>query len=741
LADGIGQITRPIGSAIDPVAGTVLAREMQRILVEETRLGIPAISHDEALAGFQSQAATQFPQSIGLACTWRPELVEAMAAVIRRQVRATGVQHVLSPVLDVTRDARWGRVEETYGEDKYLVSRMAVAFVRGMQGDDPTTGVMATLKHFAGYSASEGGRNWAPVHAGWREMYEVFLFPFEVAIREAGAQAVMNSYSEIDGVPANASRRLLTDILRGEWGFDGLVVADYNSIGLLHHAHHVADGPKGAAVLAVRAGMDTEYPREHAYGTALVEAVEEGLVDEREIDVLVRRVLTWKFRLGLFENPYGEAPDKIMALFDTPADRSLAREIAEQTIVLLKNDGVLPLNAAQMGSVAVIGPNADRARGLLCDYHFTTMVESIAAMAGGSLALVGAPGPQAEFDPLPVVTVRAGIGANGVAVRYAPGCDVDTDDRSGFAEAVQAARDSDVAVVVLGDQSGVIGAGTVGEGRDGATLALPGVQEDLLAAVAATGTPVVVVLTNGRPFALETVDALANAVVEAWFPGEEGGTAIASVLFGTVNPGGHLSVTLPRAAGVQPYSYDHRHFGAHDYVDVELTPVYPFGHGLSYTTFEYTDLVITPTELATDGTLTVACTVTNTGALDGDEVVQLYLRDLVGSVTRPVLELHGFVRVTLTTGESAIVTFSVPADRLALWNEHLELVVEPGEHEVFVGSSSADIRLRGRFTVTGDAPRTVEPATRALRSEVDVTGQSLPRPAIHSPTTGSAPGY
>jgi beta-glucosidase len=720
LYDGVGQITRPCGSAVDAVTGARFAREVQRYLVEESRLGIPAICHDEALSGFQAGAATQFPQSIGLAGTWQPELIEEMTTVIRRHMRMCGVHHALSPVLDVVRDARWGRVEETYGEDKYLVSRMAAAFVRGLQGDDPTTGVMATLKHFAGYSASEGGRNWAPVHLGWRELREIFLFPFEVAIREAGAQTVMNSYSEIDGIPANASRALLTGVLREEWGFDGLVVADYTSIGLLYRAHGVAEGPKEAAVLAVRAGMDTEFPSEHSYGAPLVEAVEEGLVSEGEIDELVRRVLTWKFRLGLFEHPYGDDPEHItLAQLDTDADRALARRLAEASIVLLKNDGVLPLDESALGSVAVIGPNADRSRGLLGDYAFTSMVESIAVMSGGPLKLIGSAAPQTSFDPLPVTTVREAIAARRVPVVFAPGCAVDDDDRSGFGDAVAAARDADVAVVVLGDQSGVIGYGTVGEGRDGATLALPGVQAELLEAVAATGTPVVVVLCNGRPFALERVDALAAAVVEAWFPGEEGGHAIASVLFGDVNPGGHLAVTLPRSAGHQPYSYDHKEWGAHDYADAPLAPVYPFGHGLSYTTFFYSALVVDP-EVAVDGDLTVSCQVSNFGDRAGDDVVQLYIRDRVATVTRPVQELHGFARVSLEPGAAVTVTFTVPADRLAFWNADLRLAVEPGEHDVMVGPSCEDIRLQMPFKVVGDRPRIVDPAARALRSEVTV---------------------
>ncbi len=705
LRNGIGQLSRVAGTRpLPPAEAARLANALQRLLVDETRLGIPALVHEECLAGLMAEGATAFPQAINLGSTFDPGLIERITTVIRRQMRAIGAHQGLAPVVDVARDARWGRIEETLGEDPYLVSRMAHAYVRGLQGDDPRTGILATLKHFAGYSASEGGRNLAPAHLGPRELRDVFLFPFEVALRSAGAASVMNAYLEIDGVPVAASRELLTGILREEWGFEGLVVADYFSIDFLRSLHRVAHDEAEAAVLAVRAGIDVELPHAHCYAEPLLSALADGRVSREEIDAIVLRILGWKLRVGLFESPYVD-PDVASRALDTPEDRALAREAARQSIVLLRNEeDLLPLDPPPR-SLAILGPNADRALALFGDYHLPNNL--------------GLESPSVEA-PTVLEAIRAALPAE-VELRAAPGCDVEEPSREGFAEAVRAARVSEVAIVVLGDRSGVLRRGTVGEHRDSDTLALPGVQEELLREVCATGTPVVLVLLNGRPLATEWIAETLPAIVEAWFPGEEGAGAIAEVLLGRHNPSARLPVTVPRRAGHEPLSYDAKFLARKDYVTSSIAPLFPFGHGLSYTRFEYGDLRIEPERVTPTGTVEISCGVTNAGPRAGSEVVQLYLRDSVASATRPVLELKGFARVSLEPGERRTVRFRLPTDLLAFHDPDLRLVVEPGEFEVRVGASSADLRLRGSFFVEGDlrivrGPRQYETEVRVERA-------------------------
>jgi beta-glucosidase len=685
LREGIGQLSRVVGThPMPPAEGAALANELQRFLVEETRLGIPAIVHEECLPGLMAHGATAFPQAIGLGCTFDPALVERVTARIRGQMRAVGAHQGLAPVLDVARDPRWGRIEETLGEDPYLVARMGAAYVRGLQGEDPRVGVLATLKHFAGYSFSEGGRNLAPAHVGPRELRDVFLFPFEVAIREAGAASVMNAYQDIDGVPAAASRALLTEVLREEWGFEGLVVADYFAIEFLRTLHRVAEDNERAAVLAVEAGIDVELPDRKCYAEPLLSAIRNGRLAEKDVDVVVLRILTWKLRLGLFEQPYVD-PDEAAAVFDTPEDRALALEAARSSIVLLRNEGnVLPLGNG-VRDVAVIGPNAHRPAALFGDYHFTNHL-----------------GLDEPSVPTPTVleALRTHL-PDGVNLRFAPGCSVEETSRDGFERAVDAARASEVAIVVLGDQSGLLGRGTVGEHRDSDSLALPGVQEDLVRAVHATGTPVVLVLLNGRPHALEWVAENVPAIVEAWFPGEEGGNAVTEVLLGACNPSGKLCVTIPRRPGHEPLTYNSKFLSRKDYVTSPIAPLFPFGHGLSYTQFEYEGLVVEPESIPADGMIEVRCKIQNVGGRPGEEVVQLYVRDQVASCTRPVQELKGFCKVRLDARERASVCLRLPADLLAFRNPEQRLVVEPGEFEVRIGSSSEDIRLRGAFRVAG----------------------------------------
>ena len=694
IEHGLGQLTRPFGSApVDAAEGARIVNGLQRRLVEDTRLGIPAMVHEECLTGFMALGATAFPCPLNWGSTWDPALTEEMGRTIGEQMRSVGVHQGLAPVMDVVRDARWGRVEECIGEDPYLVGMIGSAYVRGLEG----AGVVATLKHFAGYSFSEGGRNIAPAHIGPRDMEDVFLPSFEMAVREGGARSVMNAYQDNDGVPAAASRDLLTHVLRERWGFDGIVVSDYFAVNFLHALHGVAADKASAAVLALEAGIDVELPNPDCYPS---------LGESEALDQAVLRVLRMKESLGLFEHPYVDESGAID--LDPPAARDLARRVAERSIVVLNNEGgLLPLGPLGAGvrSIALIGPNADAGPSLLGNYTFQNHV--------------AAHFPDAP-PGAPIVTVAAGLRAAvgaGVELTVTYGGPVLGDDRSGFPAAVEAAQAADVAVVVVGDQAGHFGAGTSGEGTDADDLSLPGVQEELVRAVVGTGTPTVVVLVTGRPYAVPWIAEQAAAVVASWFPGEEGGTAVAAVLTGAVEPGGRTPVTWGRGAGQQPLFYNDKALGHTGYARSTTRPVFPFGHGLTYTTFDYADLAVTPRDVAVDGTVEIACTVTNTGARAGDEVVQLYVRDPVASVTRPVQELAGFARVPLGPRETARVTFSLPADRLSFTGADLRRVVEPGAIEVMVGASCQDIRLRGAFDLVG-ATRVVPEGRRLVTSAV-----------------------
>jgi beta-glucosidase len=713
LANGIGQITR-IGAStgLRPRESAAFANRIQRFLREETRLGIPAIVHEESTAGFCARDADQFPQAIGLAATFDPALAERMGRVIREQMRAVGARLTLAPVLDVARDPRWGRTEETYGEDPYLASRIGVGYVRGVQGDDLASGVAATGKHFLGYGASEGGLNHAPVHVGPRELREVYAAPFGAAIREAGLACVMNSYAEVDGLACGGSREILEDLLRGELGFAGLVVADYFTTALLVSHHRIAADKGEAAQRALEAGLDSELPALSCYGAPLRARIESGLVDEALVDRSVRRVLRLKLALGLFDAPLVDEASAPRA-YQTPEARALAREIAAKSIVLVKNEGgVLPLRAG-LHRIAVVGPAADDVRLFQGDYSYPAHAEILYAPKGGGVsgiaphsgAIAFAPGP---FFP-PAVSLLAGVRAAvtpATEVVYAKGCEITGEDRSGFGAAAQAVRAADVGIVAVGGRSGLTPDCTSGEFRDAASLALTGAQQTLVETLAATGTPIVVVLVNGRPLALPWIAEHAPAIVEAWLPGEEGGHAIADVLFGRVNPAGRLPVTVPRAVGQVPLYYNHKSGGGRsqmlgDYSDLAVSPLWPFGHGLSYTRFEYGALAIAPVEIDAHERVSVSVDVGNAGERDGEEVVQLYVRDVVASVTRPVRQLAGFARIALAAGERRRVTFTIDATQLAFYDGAMRLVVEPGEIEVAVGASSADLRAKGTFRIAG----------------------------------------
>ncbi|MDQ0539710.1 beta-xylosidase [Curtobacterium flaccumfaciens] len=735
--DGIGQFTRVYGTRpVEPDERAAWLWAEQRRLQCETRLGIPALVHEECLTGLAAWKAATFPTPLAWGASFDPELVEQVGAAIGASMRQLGVHQGLAPVLDVIRDPRWGRVDECIAEDPYLVGTVGTAYVRGLQ----SAGVDATLKHFLGYSASQAGRNHAPVHAGAREVADVYLPPFEMALRDGGARSVMNSYAEIDGVPVAANGELLTGLLRDRLGFDGTVVADYFSVAFLEVMHGIAADRGEAAALALEAGIDVELPTGDAYLAPLVERVRSGQVDEALVDRAVLRVLRQKERLGLLE-PDAFAEDAPTGIdLDTPLHQALAKRLAAESLVLLSNEGgsasvdsgtadgttpVLPL--APGASVAVIGPNADRAEALQGCYSFANHV------------LASHPDLPLGFA-IPTVREAVAQALGPAAVRFATGCAVTGNDRAGFAEAVAVASASDVAVVVVGDQAGLFGRGTVGEGNDTESLDLPGVQRELVEALVATGTPTVMVLLTGRPYAigwaLDGDQPRPAAVVQAFFPGEGGGLAIADLLTGVASPSGRLPLSLPRSAGAQPFTYLHPRLGGpSDVTAADSTPVRPFGFGLGYTDFAYDELVVDP-DVRSDGVFTVSVTVRNTGVRDGEDVVQLYGHDVHGSVTRPEVQLLGYARVAVAAGESVRVRFRVPVQRFAFTDRRMRRVVEPGDVQVWVASHAAASRpsgsvAAGGIVASGDGPvRHPVPGTATQRATVAVTG------AVHEVTPG-----
>jgi beta-glucosidase len=680
---GIGHITRIFGTApVSAEQGRARSVELQRQVIDGSRLGVPAIVHEECLTGFTTLNATVYPTALAWASTFDPELVERMAGAIGSDMRAVGVHQGLSPVLDVVRDYRWGRVEETMGEDPYLVGVLGTAYVRGLE----RTGVVATLKHFAGYSASRAARNHAPVSMGPRELRELILPPFEAAVRAGGARSVMNSYSEIDGVPVAADPALLTGVLRDEWGFAGTVVSDYWSVAFLRTMHRVAGDFPSAGALAVRAGIDVELPDALCYGEDLADRVPEDVIDRA-----VRRVLRQKAELGLLDPDW--TPEAAVAAgagidLDAPGNRAIARQMAEQSVTLLANDGVLPLTTPR--TIAVIGPCADDPQAFLGCYSYPNHVLGAHPELGTGL----------EMDSL-LTALRAEF--PDAEITYRAGCPILDEDRSGIAPAYAAAQAADLVIAAVGDRAGLFGKGTSGEGCDVADLSLPGVQGDLVSALLDSGTPVVLVVVSGRPYALGGHTGAA-AVVQAFMPGEEGGAAIAGVLSGRINPSGRLPVQVPRLAGAQPSTYLQPPLGRYSQgvSNLDPTPLFPFGHGLSYTTYAYSDLSLSAAEVPSDGELTVSVRVRNTGGRDGAEVVQLYLHDVVAPVTRPVRQLAGFARVPLAAGASAVVEFTLHADRTSFIGPDLRRIVDPGEIEVHVGRSAADLPLRGSFRLIGE---------------------------------------
>jgi beta-glucosidase len=690
---GIGQFSRPndltgSGSPLpapfrDERRTVALVNAIQKYQMTKTRLGIPAMFHEEAVHGYAARGATNFPIPIGLASTWDPALVQRVMTVAAREARARGAFQVLAPVVDVARDPRWGRIEETYGEDPYLVGELGVAAVLGYQGDSLPLGpghVFATLKHMTGHGQPESGTNVGPANISERILREVFFPPFIQAVKRGHAQAVMPSYNEIDGIPSHANRWLLGDILRGEMGFDGVVVSDYWGILDLARLHHVEPDAMMAGVRALNAGVDVDFPDGDSYDK-LPHALAAGLVTQQQIDTAVRRVLRMKFLAGLFENPYADA-DAAVRITDNAEARALATEAARKVVVLLKNDGTLPLKMDALKTLAVIGPNAATEQiGGYSDVpkHVVTMLEGIQKKVGGRLNVVHAEGVR--------ITDQGDWWMDAVKLARPE------ENRARIAEAVKVARDADAIVLFVGGNAAVSReAWDYNHMGDSTSLDLVGEQNELARAMFALGKPVVVVLINGRPYSVNEIAARANALIEGWYLGQEGGTAMADILFGDANPGGKLPVTIARSVGQLPMFYNQKPSAHRGYIFDSNAPLFPFGYGLSYTTFEIGPPILSADRIALDGSVKVTVEVRNTGKMPGDEVVQVYVRDVVSSVTRPVKELKGFKRVTLAPGAAASVEFTLDHDAFALWDKNLERVVEPGEFTIFAGPNSADLK-------------------------------------------------
>ena len=718
LADGIGQVSRVAGATnLDAADAADAGNAIQRFLVDETRLGIPAILHEETLHGLLARGATSFQQSIGAAAAFDVALVEAIATTIRRRMQTIGASVALAPVLDITRDPRWGRVEETYGEDPYLAAALGCAYVRGLQGADLEHGIAATAKHLVGHGLAEGGLNQAPAHVGPRELRDEQLLPFEAAVREVGLASIMPAYCDVDGMPCHASRELLTTILRDEWGFDGVVASDYTAVQMLVGEHRLTADLGTAAVMALRAGMDNELPTTAGFGSPLREAIEDGRVEIADVDLAVERTLRLKFRLGLFERPLVEPPTPAVLAAIHDDEQELARDLARRSMVLVENDGVLPL-AASSGRLAVIGPIADSARDLLGDYAHLPHIETLAELRHQANPF-GFPSsdvinPVDELSGLPTIlgALRERFGTDRIVHSRGTGLRDGTDTE--LAEAVAAARDADGAIVTLGERSGLTDDATAGESRDRRDLGFLGRQQELLEAVVATGTPTVLVVVSGRPLAIEWAAEHCAAVLLAWVPGEAGPAAIADVLACDVDPGGRLPITVPRHVGQIPLTYRHHPTGGKsnwkvDYVDGPSSPLWPFGHGRSYSSFTIERLRVDKSLLQTTGdAVTVRVDVTNTGTRAGDEVVQLYVRDEEASVARPVLELRGFQRLHLAAGECRTIAFRLSTEQLAYVDVDYRSVVEPGAVRLFVGRSSVDLPLSAEIALVGSVFEVVD---------------------------------
>lgn len=694
IKHGIGHITQ-LEADLPPRQGAQCANAIQAYLREHTRLGIPAIIHAESLHGHLAPEGTSFPQALALGSTWDPDLIEAVFTAVAKEVRHRGSQQVLAPLFDVARDPRLGRVEEMYGEDPYLVSRIGVACVRGLQGrgaDIDRNHVVATAKHFAGIGEPKSGVWTAPADHGERTLREVVLAPFRAAVREANIQSFMPSYNELDGIYSHGNRWLLEQVLRNEWGFEGYVVSDYFGI---QDLKETTDGtPEAAGCKALETGVDMELPEPHCY-KALPRLVREGVISESLLDRSVRRVLRIKFMLGLFEDPFVD-PGKAVEITCCESHRQLARKAAEKAIILVQNrDALLPLDLDRIRSVAVIGPNAAECH--LGGYSSTrpprcvSILEGIRARTAGRCEVTYSKGCQIVKVPDGTAEKRTQDGVAGNVALYAnevslPAPDEDDDT---IREAVELARRADVTVLCIGGNEMTCREGWEARRGDRADLDLAGNQNKLLRSLVALGKPIVAVLTGGRPLAIPHVVEQVPAILETWYLGIETGAAVAGVLFGDVNPGGKLTVSFPRSTGHLPVYYNRKTKHTRElYLFTENTPLLPFGHGLSYTTFAYSNLAVSPARIPPTGKAVAGVDVTNTGKRAGDEVVQLYIRDVHSSVTRPLKELKGFRRITLEPGQTRRVEFEITPDLLSFHNENMEEVVEPGAFELMVGTSS-----------------------------------------------------
>jgi beta-glucosidase len=699
LGNGMGQVSRPSEIGTTPTGPRLrtprqhaeFTNAIQKWVIENTRLGIPVMFHEEALHGLAALHGTHFPVPMGLASSWDPDLIERVMAVAATEARSRGTTEVLSPVVDLGRDPRWGRIEETYGEDPYLVTRLGVGAVRGYQGRTlplAADKVFATLKHFAGHGSHEGGINTAPSNVPERLLRSELFRPFQQIIAEAHPFAVMPSYNEVDGIPSHANRWLLQDVLRGEWGFTGLIVSDYYGIEQLASRHHVAADRTDAALQAIQAGVDIELPDPSGY-PEIPALIRSGRLQASAIDPLVGHVLRAKFLAGLFESPYVDAA-QAERLANNAEHQAVALEAARRSLVLLKNAGnLLPLDRARVKTIGVIGPNAkgvhlggyskDPGRGV-------DLLQGITTAAGSGVSVIYSEGTRITEDP--------------------PNWDRDAvtlgdpaKNRQRIQDAVTVAKRADVVVLAIGtNESTSREAWADNHLGDVADLELMGNQNELVDAMIATGKPIVAVLINGRPQAIPVVAEKVPAILEAWYAGQEGGTAIADAIFGTINPGGKLPISIPRATGQIPVYYNRPPTSFRPYLDLSREPLWPFGRGLSYTTFSLTNLKVANAAIGPRESATVTVDVANTGMRAGDEVVQLYIHDLVSSVTRPVKELAGFERVPLEPGEKKTVSFSVGPDALSLIDRSMRRVVEPGDFDILVGTSSATT-LTARLTV------------------------------------------
>jgi beta-glucosidase len=689
---GLGQVGRPsdAGGGKKARAMAELTNAIQKFFLENSRLGIPVIFHEECLHGHAAPDGTSFPQPIALGATFNPELVERLFTMTALEARLRGAHHALTPVVDVAREPRWGRVEETYGEDPYLVSRLGIAAVKGFQGNRnfrDKRHILATLKHFVGHGQPESGMNCAPANVSMRVLRETFLYTFQEALREAGAVTLMASYNEIDGVPSHANKWLLRDVLRKEWGFKGFIVSDYYAIWELGyrpdtHGHFVAKDKKESCRLAVEAGVNIELPDPDCY-LHLVELVKKGVLKEKQLDEMVAPMLYWKFELGLFDDPYVD-PDEADRVAGCEEHAELALDAAHEAITLLKNENNLaPIDLNAIKTIAVIGPNADR------------------SLLGGYSGM-----PKRDISVLEGIKQKVG---KKVKVLYSEGCKITIggswnqdavvasdpeEDRRQIAEAVKVAKKADVIVLAIGgNEQTSREAWNLQHMGDRTSLDLIGRQEELVKAMLALGKPVIVFLFNGRPLSVNILEQHVPVVYECFYLGQETGRAVADVLFGDYNPGGKLPISFPRSVGHLPVFYNYKPSARRGYLFDDVSPLYAFGYGLSYTTFKLENARLTKKRIARNGSTQVLVDVTNTGSREGSEVVQLYIRDVVSTVTRPVKELKGFKKVWLKPGETTTVIIDITPASLKFWDVNMKYVVEPGEFEIMVGTSSRDADL------------------------------------------------